>query len=66
MDKFLYKDAVVLIVEDYGYNGCINRMPLTLVQEDNLWKQTNKYSSDREINKFLSYTTPAQFSSPAN
>jgi hypothetical protein len=58
IDKFNYKDSIVILVDDYGYNGSINRMPLTFVEENGKWKMTNKYSSDGELNKYLYYAPP--------
>lgn len=58
VDKFVYKNAVILLVEDYGYNGSINKMPLTFIEEKGKWKLTNKYSSDVEIMEYLYYVPP--------
>lgn len=58
VEKFNYKDSIVILVDDYGYNGSINRMPLTFVEENGRWKVTNKYSSDSELNKYLYYVPP--------
>jgi hypothetical protein len=51
-------DVVVLLVEDYGYNNSINRMPLTFLEVNGLWKLTNKYSSNENLNEYLYYVPP--------
>ncbi|MFH7321645.1 hypothetical protein ACHHRT_13750 [Desulfurivibrio sp. D14AmB] len=58
IDKFDYDDTIILMIEDHGHSGSISIMPLTFVLEDGLWKLTNKFSSDPEVNKHFYYVPP--------
>jgi hypothetical protein len=58
VDKITYKDAILLVVEAFGYNGSVQRVPLPFVLEDGLWKFTNKFSSDEVVLEYLRYVPP--------
>lgn len=58
VEKVNYKDAVILVVEAYGYSGSIQRVPYPFIQEDGLWKFTNKYSWDDAVLDRLYYVPP--------
>ncbi len=58
IEKFVYKDAIFLIVNAIGYNGSIHQIPLPFVLEDGLWKFTNKFASDDIIFDYLRYIPP--------
>ena len=55
IDKILYKDAVVLVIEDHDKDGSITKIPLTFLKEDGKWKLTNKYAADVELHEYLDY-----------
>ncbi|MDF1613792.1 hypothetical protein [Desulfurivibrio dismutans] len=58
IDKFEFKDAVVILVEDHEHNGSVNIIPSTFVKEDGLWRLTNKYSADQDLHKYFYYIPP--------
>ena len=58
VDKFEFKNSTVLLVEDHTHHGSIIVMPLPFVKEDGLWKLTNKYAGDEELNSYLYYIPP--------
>jgi hypothetical protein len=58
VNKLSFKDAVLLIVEDYDYDGSVMQIPMPFVKEEGLWKITNKYSSDEEIHQHFYYVPP--------
>ena len=60
IDKFEFKNSTVLLIEDHTHHGTIIIMPLTFVKEEGLWKLTNEYAGDEELNSYL-YYIPALF-----
>jgi hypothetical protein len=53
--KFSYVDSVVLVVRIKDVAGDISVLPYTLVQEDEKWKVTNKYSASEELLKYVGF-----------
>lgn len=58
VDKVNYKDAVMLIVEDTGYSGSVKKYPIAFINVTGLWKVTNKFSSDEELDQYIYYIPP--------
>jgi hypothetical protein len=58
IEKVHYKDAVILIVEAYGYDGSFQQLPFTFIKEDGLWKFTNKYTWDEAVLDRMYYVPP--------
>ena len=58
INKILYKDAVMLLVEGHGFDYSIQQVPLTFVKVNGLWKLTNKFSADPILLDHLDYISP--------
>jgi hypothetical protein len=57
-NRLNFKGAILLIVEDLDNDGSVTQTPIPFVQEDGLWKMTNKYSADEELHQYLYYAPP--------
>lgn len=58
VDKLTHNDAVILLIEDYDYDGSIKRYPLPFIKEDGLWKITNQFAFEPFIHSLLVYFPP--------
>ena len=58
LDKIIYKDVKILVIEARTYSGSIKYIPVTLMNEDGLWKITNKYKQDEKIHEIFYYVPP--------
>lgn len=55
VNKFTYIDSTVILVQITNVEGDISELPYTLVQEEGLWKITNKYSDSEELLQYFKY-----------
>jgi hypothetical protein len=60
LDKIMYKEAIILIIEDHHQNGNITKYPMTFVKENEKWKQTNKFSDDEKLWDYIEYIKPEE------
>ncbi|MEW6518573.1 MAG: hypothetical protein AB1461_04090 [Thermodesulfobacteriota bacterium] len=58
VNKIPYKDAVLLVVNAYGYDGSIQSLPFPFIKENGLWKFTNKFAEDEILLDYLYYVPP--------
>ena len=55
VNKFVYLDSMVLVVEITDINGDIYAIPYILIKENDLWRVTRKYVMNDELSKYMKY-----------
>ena len=56
--KEFKEDSIVMVIEDVLNNGSIYQIGVPFIQENGLWKITNKFSEDDDFADFIYITPP--------
>ena len=60
LDRLKFKDGILLHTKVISMDGTIGTGPVVFVQENGLWKQTFKYSSDQDLFEYFDLAIPGE------
>ncbi len=64
LDRLKFKDGILLHTKVISVDGTIGTGPVVFVQENGLWKQTFKYSSDQDLFEYFDIATLDEILNP--